>query len=669
MTTTEKRGIQAEDLYELKSVKDPQLSPDGNSFLFVQTSIDKEDSEYRSHLFVSDVEGENIRQWTFGKVRDTSPRWSPDGDTIAFVSNRSDRSQIYLIDAMGGESKQLTACVNGARNPVWSPDGKGILFTTSLGPDDKITDKEKKKKDKEDKEDKKTEPLVVDRIRYKSDEVGFLDDKHEQLAMIDVESGEIEQLTGGEHDYTVGCWSPDGNYITFTADLTNESDYQLVSDAYIMELETKEIQKITNSNGFFSTITWSPNGDYLAFVGHEKEFKSATLSKIWLFNLVKNELSCLTNEWDVQVGDVAIGDFHSGNVNPGIIWTEDSKGIYFLMSDQGNTGVYYGSVEGEMYPVLFENQHVYGLSVNRHNHKAVVAISTPTNPGDMYSIDFSNGTIQRLTNVNEAFLKEIELSEAEPIIYKAHDGWEINGWVMKPIGFDARKKYPLIVEIHGGPHAMYANTYFHEFQMLAAKGFAVLFTNPRGSHGYGQTFVDAVRGDYGGSDYLDVMSAVDYALEAFDFIDETNLGVTGGSYGGFMTNWIVGHTNRFKAAVTQRSISNWLSFYGVSDIGYYFSEWEVNGDLITETDKLWEHSPLRYVSKVETPLLIIHGERDFRCPVEQAEQFYVALKRQKKTTKLVRFPGANHELSRSGNPKQRIQRLNYIKDWFEQYLS
>jgi dipeptidyl aminopeptidase/acylaminoacyl peptidase len=281
----------------------------------------------------------------------------------------------------------------------------------------------------------------------------------------------------------------------------------------------------------------------------------------------------------------------------------------------------------------------------------------------------TNGEQRQLTNVNEEFLKEVELSKAEPISWKAPDGWELHGWIMKPIGFEEGNKYPLVLEIHGGPHAMYANTYFHEFQMLAASGFVVLFTNPRGSHGYGQEFVNAVRGDYGGKDYLDIMSAVDYVLETFDFIDENRMGVTGGSYGGFMTNWIVGHTNRFKAAVTQRSISNWLSFYGVSDIGYFFSEWEVEGDLIDNAEKLWNHSPLKYVKNINTPLLILHGERDFRCPIEQAEQLYVALKRQKKPTKFVRFPEANHELSRSGNPKLRVDRLNYIKDWFVEHLA
>jgi len=510
--------------------------------------------------------------------------------------------------------------------------------------------------------------LVIERIRYKSDSIGFLDDKNQHLAVLTVETGEVVQVTEGDKNYTPGCWSPDGNSITFTADLTDDPDYNLISDLFIMALDNKKITKVTGSNGFFGNPTWSPDGNYLAFIGHEKEYASATLSKIWVYSIQNQTVTCLTPDLDVQIGDMAIGDFHSGLEDNGALWTSDSNGFYFMVSDQGNTGLYYGSLHGEMYPVLWENQHVYGFSLNPSKHEAIVAISTPTHPGDIFHVSFKTGELNQLTYVNDDFLQEIELANAEAITFKAPDQWDIHGWIMKPQGFEEGKKYPTIIEVHGGPHAMYANTYFHEFQSLTAKGFVVVFTNPRGSHGYGQVFVDAVRGDYGGKDYLDIMAATDYVVRNYDFVDETKLGITGGSYGGFMTNWVVGQTKRFKAAVTQRSITNWLSFYGVSDIGYYFSEWEVQGDLVNDTEKLWQHSPLRYVKNIETPLLILHGEKDLRCPIEQAEQLFVALKRQKKVTKFVRFPESNHELSRSGNPKLRIDRLNHIKNWFVEYL-
>lgn len=658
---SEKRGIQSTDLYKLKSVNNPLYSPNGEQFVFVQTETNEEDHKYYSHLFVGNENGDPITQFTYGKVRDMQPAWSPDGRSIAFLSNRAKKNEVFVMSVNGGEPRQLTKSPNGINQFMWAPDGKSLFVSVSLGEGDIEAQGERKE------EKKVLEPLVVDKLFYKSDSSGFFDHKYAHVAQVEVASTKLKVLTKGNYDYTLGAVSPDGSELAIFANPSEEADYELLSDLYIYSLQEEKLEKLTNG-GSFSQASWSPNGEILSFIGHEQEFKSATLSKIWLYNVSTKEMSCLTREWDVQIGDVAIGDFHSGSMNRGVIWTDDSQGFYFLASDQGSTAIYYGNVEGLIYPVLLEDQHVYSFTVDVKTHRAIAGISTPTHPGDLYWIDLKNNEKKQLTFVNDEFLKDIELAVAEPITFKAPDGWDIHGWLMKPVGFQEGTKVPLVVEIHGGPHAMYANTYFHEFQVLAAKGYAVLFTNPRGSDGYGQTFVDAVRGDYGGKDYLDIMSAVDYVLSEFDFIDEKRLGVTGGSYGGFMTNWIVGHTDRFKAAVTQRSISNWISFYGVSDIGYFFADWEVlRGDSF-DYDRLWDASPLKYANNIETPLLILHGEKDYRCPVEQAEQLYITLKHQKKTTKLVRFPEANHELSRSGNPNLRIHRLDHIAGWFDQYL-
>jgi dipeptidyl aminopeptidase/acylaminoacyl peptidase len=657
---SKKRGIQSTDIYKLKSVNQPQFSPDGERFLFIQTEIDEKEKEYRSHVFLSDHRGENIRQYTNGKVRDSVAAWSPDGRAISFLSNRSGKQEVFLMDPSGGEPRQLTHTANGVNQYSWSPDSKSILISLSVGKDDSLEVEKKEEK-------KPLEPMVVEKLFYKSDATGFFNHKYSQVALVNVATSEITILTDGKFNYTIGSVSPDGKRIALFSNPSENADYELTSDLYLLSLEDKTLEKITNG-GNFNQASWSPDGTYLSFIGHEKEYKSATLSRIWLYNLTSEELICLTKEWDVQVGDVAIGDFHFGNVARGLIWTEDSQGFYFVASDQGSTAAYYGNVEGLIYPVLLGDQHVYSLTVDVRTHRAIAGVSTPTNPGDLYWFDLNEGEKKQLTFVNDVFLEEVELAPAEAITFKAEDGWDIHGWLMKPVGFEEGQKVPLILEIHGGPHAMYANTYFHEFQVLAAKGYAVLFTNPRGSDGYGQGFVDAVRGDYGGKDYLDLMSAVDYVLGNYDFVDETRLGVTGGSYGGFMTNWIVGHTNRFKAAVTQRSICNWISFYGVSDIGYFFAEWEVLRDETYNPERLWNHSPLKYANNIETPLLILHGEKDYRCPIEQAEQLYVTLKHNKKKTKFVRFPEANHELSRSGNPNLRIHRLDHIVGWFDEYL-
>ncbi|MGG3943929.1 S9 family peptidase [Peribacillus psychrosaccharolyticus] len=655
-------GILAEDLFDLKSVTDPQLSPDGTYVAFVETSIDKEDEEYISNLFVHHFPTNQTTQWTFGSHRHSSPRWSPNGESLAFLSNRTGKNQLYVLQLAGGEANKLTDLENGASTPIWSPDSKSILFSTAIKSGKTLHEKiEKPKKEKK-------AAKIYDRIKYKADGKGYLEDTFSQLVIIDVKTGDTKQLTKGDQHYSPSSWSPDGNQIAYTGNDSADRDYQLVDDVFILDIESEKTEKITPSTGFFNDPKWSPDGTWISIIGHEREYQGATLSKIWLYNTTDQSFVCLTSEWDVQVGDVSAADFHIGTVDPGLLWTNDSQGFYFLISDHGNVSVYYGSVDGAMYPSLNGQQHVYGLTINPETHEAVLAISTPVQPGDLYTYNLSTGERAQLTFINDELLKTRSLSEAEPISFPSSDGREIHGWMMKPADFDPEKRYPLVLEIHGGPHAMYANTYFHEFQTLTAQGYTILFTNPRGSHGYGQEFVQGCVGDYGGMDYQDLMAAVDYAVNTYDFLDEQQLAVTGGSYGGFMTNWIVGHTNRFKAAVTQRCISNWLSFYGVSDIGYYFTEWEIEGDIFESPEKLWHHSPLKYAANVQTPLLLLHGELDFRCPIEQSEQFFTALKRQKKEAVLVSFPGETHEVSRSGSPRLRLQHTEQIRDWFKKYL-
>ena len=655
------RGVQSADIYQFKSVVNPEFSPDGTSFVYVQTTIDKESDTYQSHIYYKTLEsGSEPVQWTYGKERNHSPQWSPDGLQLAFVSNRSGKNQLYVLNTNGGEARQITGLPSGASNPVWSPDGTKLAFTTLLKPSQTVFDTE------EEKKPEKPVPLEVSKMKYKSDASGFWQGHFKQVAMVDVKTGEFIQLTDGQVDVNLYGWSPNGEYLAIGANLTEDADLSFACDVHLLAVATKEWTPITEGTGVFGSVVWSPDGNYLAMVGHNREFENATQAKLWLYQLKTKEFVCVTPEWDVAVGDYMVGDFHQGASTPGVVWTADSKGFYFIASQQGSANLYFAKIAGGVEPVYVGEQHLYGLAVHSESGKAIVAVSTPTDIGDLYLVSLNGaGALIRLTDANP--LSDIVLSKPEAIEFEGAKGWMVHGWLMKPVGFEEGKKYPLVLEVHGGPHAMYGNTYMNEFQILAAQGYAVLYVNPRGSHGYGQEFVNAVRGDYGGGDYQDVMLAVDYALETYDFIDETRLGVTGGSYGGFMTNWIVGHTNRFKAAVTQRSISNWISFYGVSDIGYYFTEWQIAADL-KDIPTLWKHSPLAYVENVETPLLILHSEKDFRCPIEQGEQMFIALKRLRKETTFVRFPEENHELSRSGRPSLRQSRLDYIVNWFQEYI-
>ncbi|WP_348639461.1 S9 family peptidase [Salibacterium salarium] len=662
--SSNKRPISSNDLTNINVMNDPQISRDGEKYAFVRKEIGQ-DLEYYSHIFIHHYTDDIPIQWTFNKVRDHSPRWSQDGTELAFVSDRSGIDQIWVMSTAGGEPRQRTHLKNGASHPSWSPNGRYILFSTSLRTDESINATEA---DNAKENEKPKEPVVVNKLRYKSDDKGFRKARRTHLALLDLKTDEVEIITDGNFDHHAADWSPDSRQIVFSANRDEDEDVSNTLDLFIIDIETQDIIKLTDSSGVYSLATWSHDGKKIACIGHELDYKGATLNQVWVIDALSKERTCMTLQWDVQIGDAAIGDIRSGHPNPGPVWSSDQNHLFFMASDHGITGIYQMDRNGEISAVHEETNHVYGFSYHAPLDIFVAGISDPSNPGDFYKINRNEKGKVRLTDINVDFLKDVHLSIPEPVTTKADDGWEIHGWLMRPAMYEEGQRYPLILELHGGPHAMYANTFFHEFQVLAAQGYAVLFTNPRGSHGYGQTFVNACREDYGGKDYSDLMSAVDHVIDTYDFIDENRLGVTGGSYGGFMTNWMIGHSNRFKAAVTQRSISNWTSFYGVSDIGFFFTDWELGAHMFDDPEKLWHHSPLKYVKNINTPLLIMHGENDYRCPIEQGEQLFTALKHLEKPVTFLRFPEANHDLSRTGPPALRIERLNHMIKWFKEYL-
>jgi len=679
MSLAEKRRLTPEDLYKLAFVSDPQISPDGTKIAFVKTTIDEKSKEYRSQIWVVPSDGSaKPRQFTSGPKSDTSPRWSPDGTRLAFVSDRNGEKQIYVIPTEGGEALQVTKMRRGAGNPVWAPDGTRIAFTASIDPEDKPEDYEKpldqKTKEAEEKA-RKDEPTILTRLKIKSDAaMGLTGKRRSHIFVIDAAGkGPAIQLTSGEFDHSQPRWSPDGKYLAFSANRNEDADYEpWLSDIYLVPAGGGVLRKLTKTQGPSSSPVFTPDGKSIVYVGHRMEHGSATLTKLWKIALEGDpggqEPVLLTSEFDRSIGDSMAGDVRFGGSPGGPRISPDGKTVYFLASDRGKTCLYRVSIDGgETELVLGGKRQVFGFTIDDSGKKVALAFSDPLLPGDIAVYDMSRGLEKVLTEVNKELLDQVYLSKPEERFFEAKDGLELFGWIMKPVGFKEGRKYPGILEVHGGPHSMYGWNFFFEFQLLASRGYVVFYTNPRGGEGFGQEFVKAVIGDYGGKDFDDLMTWVDAVLKE-GFVDENNLGVTGGSYGGFMTNWIVGHTGRFKAAVTQRSISNWLSFYGVSDIGYTFTEREILGNPWNDTERLWRHSPLAYAENVTTPLLILHSENDMRCPIEQGEQFYVALKRMKKEVEMVRFPGSNHELSRSGKPVLRVARLNQILRWFDSHL-
>ncbi|MCM3743903.1 S9 family peptidase [Sporosarcina luteola] len=655
------RNLQTEDLFKLQSVTNPQLSPGGKEALFIKTHIDEEENKYIANLYHIDLDTKEITQWTHGKHRVSSPKWSADGMQIAFLSNRDEKNQLYILSARGGEAKKLTSFENGISGFEWSPCGTKIWFDASVKEGKAFTDKEEKD------EKKKPEPVRVTKMKYKMDGVGLLpQDSFKQIGVIDLETGEVTQFTEGNHQHTLQAVSHDGKKLVIGVNRDEDLDWAFRQPLHLVDVESKEETVIVDEEGYYGGARFSFDDNYIAFIGSDRTFQNATHSSLYVYDTPRGNTINITESVDAPVGDYTVADHQQGATAPSIVWTKDND-LYFQLSVMGDVRLYFATLEGELYPASQENEHVYGYDVNTEGDFALVAASDPVNPGEIYQLTIATGEREALTTFNKDYLQEVKLVEPESIFFKGAKEWDVHGWLMKPADFKEGEKYPLIVDIHGGPHAMFGNTFFHEMQLLAAKGYGVLYINPRGSHGYSQQFVDAVRGDYGGGDYEDIMASVDHVLAENEWIDENRLGVTGGSYGGFMTNWIVGHTNRFKAAVTQRSICNWISFFGVSDIGYYFSDWQIGADM-KDVETLWKHSPLKYAENVETPLLILHSEKDFRCPIEQAEQLFITLKSMGKETEFVRFPDADHNLSRTGAPNLRIERLNEITGWFAKYL-
>ena len=648
------RRTSIQDIFKINSVSSPKVGADQRITTLV-THLDEEKNDYITNLYR--LQEGAMQQLTYQPERLSNLRHSNDGQWMLFIAKAEDKPQVFLMNTAGGERVQLTDEKEGVNSADFSSDGQKVHYHVS----NEKGNGEGEEESKDDK-DKKPEPVVIDRMKYKADSLGLLKEKYQAVKSVDMETREVETLFEGEENFTLHE-TIGGDVYVYSTDASEDRDFNFNQTLYIKKGDAQP-EEIPTAEGGVVKVDASPDGKHLLVVEMGREFENATHATLHVYNIDKGEKQHVTGGLDKPVGDYVAADTQQAIEQNPAQWISDTRFV-FLVSDDGSVNLYEGSIEGEIRPLLEGRHHIFGMDAAEDH--AVLAISTHTSPGELYRFDFESKQLEQLTHVNRAYVEETEIVDPEDITFNSGDGMEVQGWFMKPAGYEEGRKYPMITNIHGGPHAFYGNTFFHEMQVLAAKGYAVLFVNPRGSHSYSQSFVDAVRGDYGGGDYSDIMAGVDYITGKYDWIDQDNLGVTGGSYGGFMTNWIVGHTDRFKAAVTQRSICNWVSFRGVSDIGYYFTDWQIQAEF-GDIDKMWHHSPIKYVDAINTPLLILHSERDFRCPIEQGEQLYIALKYQKKETQFVRFPEADHNLSRTGKPNLRIERLTHLTDWFEKYM-
>ncbi len=654
-----KSSLSADDLYRFRTITDCQISPDGRHVIMALQRVDRKSEKRFSNLWLVPAGGGRPRQFTYGDQMDTTPRWSPDGSQIAFLSNRQEDWQVYLIDFGGGEARPLTRLQGEIRSLSWSPDGRYLLCQF-------------RRKDAEAEEGDKPGIVArhITRLFFKEDGAGYLPRERWHIWTIDARTGRARQLTaGGRYVEGSPAGSADAQEILFLSNRSPDPDLDPEAvDLFVMPAKGGEPRKIETFVGGKSNPSFSPDGRWIAFTGREGRGQWWKNTDLWVVPADGGaEPRNLTAPYDFTASSVTINDIHGFMPETAPVWSKDGESLFFQGSWQGSTLIYSVGLDGGL-EIVVEGPGVAGMfSLDREQARMAYLRAGMTDPGQVWVRDMAAGRSRRLTRFNLNLLRARDLGEVEEVRIEGRDGYPIHGWIIKPPGFDPSRTYPAIIEIHGGPRTQYGHFFMHEFFFLAGQGYVVAFCNPRGSQGYGAEHSRAIENNWGTVDYVDVMAWTDF-VAALPYVDEQRMGVTGGSYGGYMTNWIIGHTDRFRAAVTQRSVSNLVSMYGTSDLNWVFQREFGDSPPWENVENYWRQSPIKYIGNARTPTLVIHSEKDMRCAPEQGEQVFVALKKLGVETELVLFPDEPHGLSRGGRTDRRIERLNHILRWFDRYL-
>jgi dipeptidyl aminopeptidase/acylaminoacyl peptidase len=649
---TKKRAIKPEDFVLLHTVSDPHVSLDGKLVAYSVTTVDREADETHIAVHVARLdERTSPRRFTQGK-RDHSPRWSPDGKYLAFVSNRNDKNQLFIAPLDGGEARQITKSKHGMAQPAWSPDGKRIAYVQRTG---------EYKEPKERKGAEKNAPRVIRDLRYRLDGVGFFDNRRFHVFTVDVESGKETQITSGDWNDDSPSWSPDGKSIAFVSDRERERWQRLWrADVWTVPSKGGRARKITRSLGASAQPRFSPDGRSIAYVGHEHgEAGSAKNSHLFVSPAEGGRAPRSLS---------APLDRTAGAAGAAFAWSRDGRSVLFLAVDHGAVSLYRaGAANGSVSKLVGGDRQIDAIDLTPDGRRVVFTAAWASDPSELYIAPLANGRARMLSHANAELRKAVDFTPTRRVTYEAPDGLDIEAFVLYPPSFRKSRRYPLVLYVHGGPHAYHpaaagAASSFLAYQALAAAGYVVLLPNPRGSQGYGEEFAHAVVGDWGGKDFADLLAGVDLLVRR-GVADPRRLYVGGGSYGGFMSSWAVGQTDIFRAAVVAAPVSDHVSMFGMTDIPL-FSIYEHGGTPWEAEEMLRERSPVTYLPHVKAPVLLLHWEGDLRCPIEQSEEIFQGLKILGKPVEFVRYPGGFHAVR---TPSQDVDRMRRIIAWFDRH--